>query len=129
MKNDKPSEFARYASKLTSLPHSAHLARLTDPQLHALRDHLIDQHDAHRTTKFDSGAATSSELREYLNAVRIEILTRVDATPVTRRKMNKRAARFESRRPTNVLKRAVDSVNSSGSMSLADMQVAYLKVK
>jgi len=126
-KNDRPSIFARAMSRTTSVPHSVHLSKLDDQQLSALHDSLIYQHDAHCHREWNNGKRTrrvSKELREYLKAVRIEVLTRKPLHTKT-----DTPERYESRRPVNVLKRAATHVGGAGTSSLADLQAEYTRRK
>lgn len=107
---------------------SGHLANLSDEALSLLYTQLVDEHDAHRERVYRTGGKVGRRvdpvLREYFAAVKVEMLTRephrhVKATP----------PRYESRRPVNVLKRAVDNNVSQGTVSLGDLQAEYWRVR
>ena len=99
------------------------LAKFSDEQLAFTHDQLVDEHDAHRATKFMTGGHVDGSLRDYFAAVQSEMLTRV---PSHVRMRQRKAERFETRRPVNVLRRASEfAADKQGTVSLSDLQNAY----
>ena len=101
---------------------SSQLSNLNDEALSLLHAQLIENHDAHRATKYLTGARVEPSLREYFAAVQLEIMLR-DPRP---RRPEPAKPRYESRRPVNVLKRASEfAADKQGTVSLSDLQNAY----
>ena len=115
------------------LPTSVHLGKLSDIALYQLHDALIYRHDAHRPTTFSMNRSLSEplpsqrvdpELREYFKAVKLEILTRTSAPPRFAGE-----ARFKTVPRVDVLKRAIDTSATQGTVSLGDLQREYRRIR
>ncbi len=107
-----------------------HMAEVSNEELERLADNLLFNHDAHRSTTFEMdkhfthvlpSRPVPEDLQEFYRAVRREMLVRCDHVPL----FEETTQRYVTMPPTVKLKRVADSIQSGGSVSLADLQAAW----
>jgi hypothetical protein len=131
--NTVGTELQQAINAANMLPVSVHLGKLSDIALQQLHDALVYQFDAHRTTTYALNESLTRprpsrrvdpELREYFQAVKLELLTRTSAPP--------RFAgeeRYKTVPRVDVLKRAIDARATQGTVSLGDLQAEYRRLR